>query len=447
MPPKHKTVTREARLAQEGINVVERVVLAMGSRWTQVGNGLDVGIDGIVELCNAEGGALGLMLHVQSKAVENEFQNETNEGFDYYCKRRDIDYWLQGNAPVLLIVSRPSKGEAYWISIKHYFEEPSSRSTTKVHFDKQHDRFDMDARARLFDVAASRDGGLHLAPLPKQERLFPNLLPLISYAPKIFVAPTSFRGRGEVEGALADSLPGLEWILRKGLLLSFHELSAPPWDKACEASATESFDAGEWAKSNDADRSRDFVSLLNLALTEKLRPMVDYHSDEEVLFFVAPKDRREMHLEYQNLTNKGSLAVFKPYAKKSDATQISSYRHMSFGGRFKRFDSQWYLEITPTYLFTHDGEKLHAYHQEKLAGIKRFEGNRAVLSQILLWADVLARGGDLFTPSYPFLEFGKLETMQLDVGIEDDAWLKREEEKEKLSVSEVADDLFARFQS
>jgi len=41
-------------------------------------------------------------------------------------------------------------------------------------------------------------------------------------------------------------------------------------------------------------------------------------------------------------------------------------------------------------------------------------------------ADLLARRGDLFTGEYSFLQFGSLESLDLDYGINDDQWLSRE---------------------
>src|SRR5262245_18283507 len=83
---------------------------------------LEAGIDGYIELLDpASGQALKSAIGVQSKATKVALANETSQGFDYYCEERDIDYWLRGNLPVLLIVSRPVEGLAYWKNFKEYF--------------------------------------------------------------------------------------------------------------------------------------------------------------------------------------------------------------------------------------------------------------------------------------------------------------------------------------
>src|SRR5258708_6192076 len=116
--PKPKTVSAEVILGQHGINLIERHVLAMRSIWTPTG-AIDVGIDGLIELCNPmTGEALGQVVRVQGKATDQAWDDENDEQFSYRCKQRDLDHWLRGNAPVVLIVCRPSTNEAYWVSIK-----------------------------------------------------------------------------------------------------------------------------------------------------------------------------------------------------------------------------------------------------------------------------------------------------------------------------------------
>ena len=65
------------------------------------------------------------------------------------------------------------------------------------------------------------------------------------------------------------------------------------------------------------------------------------------------------------------------------------------------------IEITPTYLFTHDGYKLHTYYEGKLKGKKGLDKAETVFSQTLFWADILTRGNnDLFFN--PILKFDKV---------------------------------------
>lgn len=118
-----KKIHKNTITGQQGINLIEKRVLEMGFLWYPTG-GIEVGIDGTIEIRDsATGRALNAIIQVQSKATLGQFQAETSEGFDYLCDVKDLNYWLQGNAPVILIVSRPSTDEAYWVSIKDYFQD------------------------------------------------------------------------------------------------------------------------------------------------------------------------------------------------------------------------------------------------------------------------------------------------------------------------------------
>jgi hypothetical protein len=94
------------------------------------------------------------------------------------------------------------------------------------------------------------------------------------------------------------------------------------------------------------------------------------------------------------------------------------------------------LEITPTYYFTTNGYSPSGYADDALKGIKQLERNQAVLGQVVMWASYLNKPPDLFTSKYPFLEFGQLQSVRLDVGIDDTAWLGKEED-DLVKASEV----------
>ena len=53
-----------------------------------------------------------------------------------------------------------------------------------------------------------------------------------------------------------------------------------------------------------------------------------------------------------------------------------------------------------------------------------------------MWASYLNKSPDLFTSKYPFLEFGQLQSVHLDVGIDDTVWLGKEED-DLVKASEV----------
>src|SRR5438128_1460694 len=122
-----KVIHPNAVIGERGIALIAQRVWAMGYVWYPTG-GVEAGIDGHIELRDPETGeAFNCVIRVQRKATSGPFQGETATGFHYICDERDLDYWLRGNAPVVLVVSRPSTDEAYGVSIKDYFRDPAVR--------------------------------------------------------------------------------------------------------------------------------------------------------------------------------------------------------------------------------------------------------------------------------------------------------------------------------
>jgi hypothetical protein len=105
---------------------------------------------------------------------------------------------------------------------------------------------------------------------------------------------------------------------------------------------------------------------------------------------------------------------------------MSYYRHSAFEGRFVRYGTSWYLQITPSYHFTRDGERLSRYAPDLMSGIKRLETNQAVQGQVIMWAHLLTERS-LFDSEPQFLDFGSLAEFDLEAGLDDEAWLKHED--------------------
>jgi hypothetical protein len=325
-----KKLAPQVVLGQKGINLIERVVLEMGCIWNPTG-AIDVGIDGTIELCDrTTGEPLGLFLHVQSKATDGTWDGETAEGLYYTCRSQDLDYWMQGNAPVLLIASRPAKGDAYWLSVKDYFGDPTRRQSRRAHFDKQKDRFAPEAYPALLALATPRDVGLYLAPAPKTEQQVSNLLEVRSFGTRIYVADTRMRRRSEIWDAFRKlGAPcRSEWLLKDKRIVSFRDLGEFPWDRVCDRGTVEDFDAHEWAYSPDQDRRRDFVRLLNGALQERLVPEVRPWRKLGIYAFTAPKDLRPRTIRYVSHARPARRTVFEVYSRVWKGQAYTHYRHI-----------------------------------------------------------------------------------------------------------------------
>ena len=213
-----------------------------------------------------------------------------------------------------------------------------------------------------------------------------------------------------------------DWLLHENSIISFQNLTEVPWSNICDLGCTEDFDTREWAYSEDRERRRQFVQLLNRALRSQLYPGVRWWRALNCYVFVGNLTNTPKKMRYQSLKQETTVTVVSKYEKTNkEGRKFIGLRHNAFRGQFRVFGNQWYLEITPTYVFTYDGENQDRFHESKLSGIKRIERNRSVLSQVLLWAQTLAQPGDMFRP-VPRLHFGELRTFTLSVGIDDGNW-------------------------
>ena len=191
----------------------------------------------------------------------------------------------------------------------------------------------------------------------------------------------------------------------------------------------EEFGSDEWSDSDDDDRQRDFVALLNRAIGEFVRPVLWHDRDSGVFFFPKLKERNKLKYGYKSLKNFVPRDVVKRYGKRrDDPSQPAYWRHSAFLHRFSRLGGRWYVEITPSYHFTRDGYKADLWGGDHLKKIKELENNAAVMGQFIMWRYFLINHGmpDLYGEGYPYLSFSQLESLALDVGVPDDLWKSQE---------------------
>ena len=217
-----KTMTRQTLIGEKGIELISRRCLQMGYLFHP--RRVDHGIDGHIDLVEADTGAvLNLTLLVQSKAQDRPFQGENADAFRYLCDQRDLDMWLSGNAPVILVFSHPKQEEAWWVEVKAAFPDATARAKRTIFIDKRTQRFDRDAAAALMDLAVPKDAGLYLRPPSITEILTTNLLLVAEMPASLFVATSRFgsdyRAAGEALAGTRDAGIRLDTSGRHGLLL------------------------------------------------------------------------------------------------------------------------------------------------------------------------------------------------------------------------------------
>ena len=148
--------------------------------------------------------------------------------------------------------------------------------------------------------------------------------------------------------------------------------------------------------------------------------------------------RKPYSVPYRTHTgHQSKIGVFRAYP---DLVNLSHYRHLAYRLNFKSYGENWFVEITPTYHFTSEGIDTYRYYEERLKGIKRLEGNRAVLSVVELLAYKFSSENPLFG-DYRLLRFAeRLEEFTLDFGVNDELWGNRGGDK---SLEDEEPDLFS----
>jgi hypothetical protein len=410
-----------------GVALIHLRCNQMGFAWTP--RTLDAGIDGLIEIRDdITGEVKNCVIHVQSKAVKEHFSGESAKSVEFVCQEKHISYWLGGNAPVIIVLSRPDTDEAYWKDVKAWFKDPARRASRKVVFDREKDVFDTSAKQALIDLAEPEDTGLYFAPEPREETLTSNMVPVSFGRPFVYTAETWIDSDDRFDRAVGADAEEVCWTQSDGQVISFEDLREPHFRDAVEVGTVERHDLDEWALGSDRERQRLFVQLLNRTLRAQLaKHEIDFCFEKRAkyFFFTASDGLAPRVWEYRMVKEETKRTVFERYVGAKGRTRWC--RHSAFKGQFVVIDGEWFLEIVPTYRFTSDGVHVHQQAPELLKKIKLLEKNKALLGQVHMWADVLARNDGLFDSGDRILQFGQLLEFRLGVGIPEEAWLEVDE--------------------
>lgn len=410
-----KKLTDSDLIGKSGVSLVSLRLSEIGFLFHETGS-VEAGTDGFVEIRDpASGAMLSTVFRVQSKATRNgrAWQAESEDSFRFSCKERDIEDWVQSNVPVVLVCSDVARQVAYWKDVTAYFKEPANRENRQVHFSKATDRLDQAAGTALGAVAVPKSAGMHIPPPAKEEQLLSNLLPVIEHPKQIWVAPARVTQMWDVEDALREARVGVECFVRGQKLYSLRPFDEGVWAEVCDAEAAESFDAKDWAASEDPRKQHEFAELLRRALGEKVREAMAYDRKEKLFYFRAPKDLSDVKLPT-------GRRVFGAYRKRDGS--IRYYRHLGFRCQFLRFEETWHLELNPEYRFTRDGVTVSKFQGESISKMKRLEHNDAVRQQVQALSAFLSQPPTLLTPAYGFLVFGDLLSFEVGFGFDEAAW-------------------------
>jgi hypothetical protein len=412
-----KRYTKQADSGEGGINLIADRVREMGFIWHP--RRIDHGIDGEIELVNAERQPLNRVLLVQSKA-QRRFPGETERSFHYVCEPDDLDYWLEANVPVILVCSHPDSREAWWASITSVFRDPARRRTRQVDFDKERDRFDSSAAQALLDQGVSPAESLYIPSRMKPEVLTTNLLRVERFPPTIWATPAIVADNREAGAALRrHEIYAVDWAVLDGTLFSFRRTDGGDFRTIVDGRA-EALNTTEWSQAKAPDTVRNFVRVLNQTLAESMHHELRRHPRRHYLYF-RPTDDLGARRVTTGKSRTGRV-VFQAYRHPKEPGTVQYYRHHALDHHFVRLDGQWFLELNPTYHFTSDGFLDLPWSTELVKGMKRRERNAAVKGLVDMWARYLGADNLFVNEEDRPLRFGALETFTVDQGIDERTW-------------------------
>ncbi|WP_236833822.1 DUF4365 domain-containing protein [Blastococcus sp. KM273129] len=401
-----------------GVALIHLRTNQMGFVWHD--RAVDAGIDGTIEIRDPGTGAMSNRhLLVQSKASARPFAGENDRSFHYTCEQRDIDYWMQAEAPVLLICSHPESEQAWWMHVQAWFTDPVRRASGRIDFDKATQRFDATAAPRLLSLADPHAQARLVTAEQRPEVLLSNLLP-VTMPPTIYSSPTAAASAGEVYQVMRAepaAATRLDWTLHGGRLFTFADPTGTALSRAVTG-APETVGVGEWE--TDPVGERNLVRLLNRALIHDVAGDCTYHAGRDLIFFSATPDLT--HRKIVGGTGQPRLVFHAKHNKRTG--KISYYKHAALRWQFLHLDDAWLCALTPEAHYTRDGYRDSRFIADLLAGLKRLDRNPAVRGHVRMWATYLRGERPLLDQDATrLLDFGPPLTFTSQVGIDDADWL------------------------
>lgn len=411
---------RSARVERHGIAIVAEIVASMGHIWREKSVS-DVGIDGEIELIDAATDrASARLLMVQVKTRSN-VEQRSDGTVVFRCDVDDIDYWMSGPAPVLLVLVSLESRVAWFKNLKTWFSDPARRAARNVFFDVEGDRLTIESSAQLIDLGAPASTGLYLRPPPRPEQLVSNLLRVDHMAPTINVVQSRALDWTKINARMREAgLSTVDDVAWRGdELWSFRRFDELPLSVLADA-PPETVATDELSDSESADDQRLLVRLLNGTLRDMYRGALHFDKRGKYLYFPASDNGTAYKVKSRSVGS--GRTVFDTYTDRETRTRVTNCRHYALGHQFLLLDDGWHLALNPTYHYTLDGQKRSRFGGEYLKKIKRMEGHEAVRNLVMFWAEYLRYTPELFAAPDERLRFGPLASFAIGNGIDDRYW-------------------------
>lgn len=423
-----KKLTNNQIVGQRGELQVADRTLAMGFVFDGR-NRLETGIDGFLELRDpTTGQTLAKWIGAQVKTTEaDRYSHEDENGFEYLLKPDDLDYWMDANIPVVLVLVRLSDATMYWKPV----DAGNLSEPRRLRFDKAKDRFEKAAADSIASLCVSKERvGSFVPPMMTGEGVHLTMVRVL-LPPKIFVGASLFASGREAARELvgADPHASFDWVIRDRRFLSFRDPRGTSLSEIVDSASVEAVNVEAVALTEDIDEEYIFIDLLARTLSAQLDSDLSYDRETRALYFRAPALNRGRRYRYRSLINETSAEVVTVWRAKDG--HVGSVRHHAFIPRFQRIGDEWFLSVSPTFTFTRDGYRSHYNAGALIAGKKKKEKNGAIRGQFLMWRHLLIDSGpkpsDLLGDHRrhaPILGFEPLETVEMPLAVPEEAWQK-----------------------
>lgn len=404
-----KTYTNAAQTGETAMATVHGLVAELGHVWHPRGQ-QDFGVDGAIELVDpASRQALNKLLLAQVKG-RSELRGETSDSFYFVCEQDHIDYWLNADVPVLLLVVKRSTNEAWWKDVTSWFRDPAARESGRVEFHKVSDRLQLATTATDWLAMGAPSSAPAITTRAVPETLTSNLLPVISFPEKLYFAPTNITTFPQSRTRLANhgrSRVSNTYLLLDGMIYSFESLKRPPFDVLCSGDV-EVDESVDWAAGTEEQRYR-FMRLMRILLGTEFDDLA-YHREDRLNYF-------------RPLEGEIDRVIKTPDGRKRTVVVNKGgyVRHHAAELRFVDADGGWFMAVQPDYRFTVDGYTKHWNAAALKSGIKRLERHGAVRSTLAFWSSYFSSTQLSLLDHGPprRLRFGQLETVDIEVSYDE----------------------------
>lgn len=439
-----KTVTTNQLNGEFGETLVKARVMKLGHVFQGTGR-METGIDGTIEFRDPQSGRMtGKMVAVQVKTREKgSYTAESEVSFEYLMKTADLEYWRSSSLPVVLILHRLSDDTFFWKSVSNSVAGEERRLV----FDKISDRLDAAAVDRLAALSVERGRlGSHVPPMRTGERAHLNLM-RIALPNEIFVADSPFAsGRDAISTLLATEERRFDWVIRGRRFVSFRDPRGTGLESIVDVDTIEAVDTDLIADSDDHDDEVVMIELLRRTMVEQVSETLAWEHKSRTLYFRAPERFATRRYEYRSLREPTSAMVVQVYFNKKRKDEVHSVRHHGFSPRFERIAGEWFLSISPTFVFTEDGFRLHRFSADLLAGKKRKDRNGSIRGQVFMFRFLLSgtkldaaspmfegfEGVGAPPPTAGFLRFETIEPVEMELAVPEDAWAVSDPNAQKM---------------